>query len=35
MKGWVMVESEGVETDEQLKWWIEMAWKFVSGLPRK
>ena len=35
MKGWVLVEPEGVENDDQLKAWIEWAWKFVSGLPGK
>ena len=35
MKGWVMVESEGVEDDGQLQDWIERALKFVRTLPRK
>jgi TfoX/Sxy family transcriptional regulator of competence genes len=35
MKGWVMVEPEGVEDDGQLKAWIERAGKFVETLPRK
>jgi hypothetical protein len=35
MKGWVMVEPEGVENDEQLKDWIERALKFVRTLPGK
>src|SRR6266567_4406494 len=29
MKGWVLVESEGVEDDDQLKGWIERAIEFV------
>jgi hypothetical protein len=33
MKGWVQVEPEGVEGDEQLNGWIERAWAFVSELP--
>jgi TfoX/Sxy family transcriptional regulator of competence genes len=35
MKGWVLVEREGVEDDEQLKDWIERAAKFVKALPVK
>lgn len=35
MKGWVMVEADGVETDEQLDGWIEQAVEFVETLPRK
>src|ERR1700675_1053148 len=29
MKGWVLVEPEGVEDDEQLSDWIHRATKFV------
>src|SRR6266542_587963 len=32
MKGWVLVEPEGVEDDEQLTGWIERATKFVRTL---
>ena len=35
MTGWVLVESEGVSDDEQLRSWIDRAIKFVSGLPAK
>ena len=35
MKGWVMVEPEGVDDDVQLKAWIERATRFVETLPRK
>jgi len=35
MKGWVLVESEGVEDDNQLSNWIERAMKFVKTLPAK
>jgi TfoX/Sxy family transcriptional regulator of competence genes len=35
MKGWVMVEPEGIETDEQLREWIEKSLGFVSTLPKK
>jgi TfoX/Sxy family transcriptional regulator of competence genes len=35
MKGWVMVESEGVEHDDQLKEWIDRATRFVKTLPAK
>jgi len=35
MKGWVLVEPEGVEDDEQLKNWIQQAVKFVGNLPKQ
>jgi hypothetical protein len=35
MKGWVLIESEGIQDDEQLKHWIERALKFVRTLPAK
>jgi TfoX/Sxy family transcriptional regulator of competence genes len=35
MKGWLLVEPEGVEDDDQLKDWIERATKFVKTLPAK
>lgn len=35
MRGWVLVEAEGVETAEQLRRWVEKSWRFVEGLPGK
>jgi hypothetical protein len=35
MKGWVLVEPEGVEGDDQLAGWIDLAVKFVEALPKK
>ena len=35
MMGWVMVEPNGLETDEQLTGWIQRAVEFVGGLPVK
>ena len=35
MKGWIMVEPEGVEEDEPLKNWIQQAMKFVGKLRGK
>jgi len=35
MKGWVLVEPEGVEGDDQLSGWIQRALKFVGKLPAK
>ena len=35
MKGWVLVEPEGVEDDEPLKDWIQRAAKFVGKLAGK
>jgi hypothetical protein len=35
MKGWVQVEPEGVEGDDELAGWIQRAVKFVRALPAK
>ena len=35
MKGWLLVEREGVEDDDQFKGWIQQAMKFVKSLPNK
>jgi TfoX/Sxy family transcriptional regulator of competence genes len=35
MKGWVLVEPGGVQTDDQLNGWIQRALKFVGKLPAK
>jgi TfoX/Sxy family transcriptional regulator of competence genes len=35
MKGWVMVEPDGIETDDQLADWIRRSEDFVATLPRK
>ena len=35
MKGWVMVEPEGLDEDEELKEWIGRAVEFVQTLPAK
>ena len=35
MKGWVLVEPEGVEGDDQLNGWIQRAVTFVGKLPAK
>jgi TfoX/Sxy family transcriptional regulator of competence genes len=35
MKGWVMVEADGLETDKQLSNWIQQSVEFVSTLPKK
>ena len=35
MKGWVLVEPEGIESDEQLQEWVRRAMEYVKGLPRK
>lgn len=34
-KGWVLVEPESVEGDDQLSGWIERATKFVRKPPAK
>ena len=35
MKGWVLVEPQGVVDDQQLNEWIQRALKFVGKLPAK
>jgi TfoX/Sxy family transcriptional regulator of competence genes len=35
MKGWVMVEPDGIDHDVQLGGWIERAVEFVGTLPAK
>ncbi len=35
MKGFVFVESGGLDTDRQLREWLSMALAFAQGLPRK
>jgi TfoX/Sxy family transcriptional regulator of competence genes len=35
MKGWLLVEAEGLESDQQLTEWIEQAVAFVATLPAK
>ena len=35
MKGWGVIESEGIDTDGQLRGWVERAVDFVETLPRK
>jgi len=35
MKGWVMVEPDGLDSDTELAKWIEQAIQFVGMLPAK
>jgi hypothetical protein len=35
MKGWVMVEPDGIEHDDQVGDWIRRAMEFVGTLPAK
>ena len=35
MKGWVLIESDGLDTDSDLRAWIEQAEAFVETLPAK
>ncbi|MBX9654140.1 TfoX/Sxy family protein [bacterium] len=35
MKGWVMIGTEGVESNLQLEEWVTSSHQFVSTLPRK
>ena len=35
MKGWIMVDPDGLETDSQLSAWLDQASTFVSTFPPK
>lgn len=35
MRGWVLVEPDGVESDQQLTHWIDRSKQFVETLPPK
>ena len=35
MKGWLVVEAEGVQTDKQLSQWLKEGVEFASTLPEK
>ena len=35
MAGWITVASDGHQTGEDLKYWIELALEFVKTLPAK
>ena len=35
MAGWVTVATDGYQTDDDLKYWIELALEFVKTLPAK
>ncbi len=35
MKGWVMVEREGLKSDDELQAWLSQARDFASALPPK
>ena len=35
MKGWILVEPDGIESDDQLRKWIEQSLDFVVTLPNK
>lgn len=35
MRGWVLIEPEGLDTDEQLREWVQLALRFVRTLPAK
>ena len=35
MKGWVMIEPDGIDSDHQLSYWIDQATQFFRTLPGK
>jgi TfoX/Sxy family transcriptional regulator of competence genes len=35
MRGWVLVEADGVESDAKLRAWIDRGVNFVQSLPKK
>lgn len=35
MKGWILVEPEGVESDKELAAWVDTGVKYAASLPAK
>jgi hypothetical protein len=35
MKGWVLVDPEGIEGDKELRGWIQRAITFIAKLPAR
>ena len=35
MRGWVLVEADGIDDDQALRAWIDRSLKFVASLPAK
>ena len=35
MRGWVLVEAEAIDDDQDLRAWIDRSLKFVASLPSK
>jgi len=35
MTGWIKVAPDGHQTEEELKYWIDLALEFVKSLPEK
>jgi TfoX/Sxy family transcriptional regulator of competence genes len=35
LKGWILVELEGLKTDAKLEKWIQVAAKYAASLPAK
>lgn len=35
MRGWVLVDPDGLDSDRQLKQWLDAATEFVDTLPAK
>ena len=35
MKGWIIVEPDGIDSDQQLTRWIDLSMTFVRTLPAK
>lgn len=35
MRGWIMIDPDGLDTDDQLFHWVQAAIDFVGALPKK
>lgn len=35
MKGWILIEPEGIDSDEKLEYWLQMGIQFAASLPPK
>jgi len=35
MAGWILVAPEGIPTEQDLQYWVELGYKYASTLPEK
>jgi hypothetical protein len=35
MAGWILVAPEGITTDQDFQYWVELGYEYASTLPEK